>query len=142
MRSLILFSILVQTLVVAFQSRTSELNETFNPLPGVTVAPAVPATGYLTTHLGSGTYMVTDRHYQSVFVVSTQGVILIDAPPTTGSNLAYAIGNVTDKTVTHLVYSHSHADHIGAASRCGGPAVEIIAHEETAKALAEALDPH
>jgi glyoxylase-like metal-dependent hydrolase (beta-lactamase superfamily II) len=142
MRSLMLFSILVQTLVVAFQSRTFELNETFNLLPGVAVAPAVPTTGYLTTHLGYGTYMVTDGTYQSVFVVSTQGVILIDAPPTIGSNLAYAIGNVTDKMVTHLVYSHSHADHIRAASLFVGPTVEIIAHEETAKALAETPDSH
>lgn len=140
MKLFLLFTLFVWNLVTACQPRTTELNEIFNPLPDVVAAPPIPSTGYLTSHLGYGTYMVTDGSYQSVFVVSTQGVILIDAPPTTGENIAYAIGNVTDKSITHLVYSHSHADHIGSAWRFTGPHVDVIAHEETAKALAEVPD--
>jgi glyoxylase-like metal-dependent hydrolase (beta-lactamase superfamily II) len=118
-------------------SHLSELNETFDPLPVTANGPPIPASGFLTTSLGSGTYIVLDGFYLAMFVVSTEGVILIDAPPTTDLNLVYAIGNVTDKPVTHMIYSHAHADHIGSAFRFSGPHIDIIAHEETLRLLRE-----
>jgi glyoxylase-like metal-dependent hydrolase (beta-lactamase superfamily II) len=36
-------------------------------------------------------------------------------PPTMGKNYLKAITEVTDKPVTHVIYSHYHLDHIGAA---------------------------
>jgi glyoxylase-like metal-dependent hydrolase (beta-lactamase superfamily II) len=113
------------------------LNKTFDPLPTAAKGPTIPPSGFLTMPLGFGTYVVLDGSYQAMFVVSTKGVIVIDAPPTTGINLVYAIGNVTDKPVTHMVYSHAHADHIGSAFRFAGPHVNIIAHEETLRLLQE-----
>lgn len=59
--------------------------------------------------------MVTDNLYNALFFVSTTGVVVIDAPPTIGHHLAYAIGNTTHLPVTHFVYSHAHSDHVGAA---------------------------
>ncbi len=47
---------------------------------------------------------------------------------------------MTDKPVTHVIYSHSHSDHIGGAGSLGGQPV-IIAHEETKRLLSEANDP-
>ena len=85
--------------------------------------------------------MVTDGSYQNLFVVSTEGVILVDLPPTIGKNIFYAIGNVTNKPITHFVYSHTHADHIGTASLVAKHGVEIIAHEETTELLRSYADP-
>jgi glyoxylase-like metal-dependent hydrolase (beta-lactamase superfamily II) len=123
------------------QSHLGELNQTFDVLPPAVQPPSIGTAGYLTTSLGHGTYMVTDGSYQIMFVVSTAGVILIDAPPTTGLHIAYAIGNITDKPITHMIYSHSHADHIGYAGLLITDHVEIIAHEETLFRLAEVRDP-
>ncbi len=47
---------------------------------------------------------------------------------------------MTDKPVTHLIYSHFHADHIGAAHVFGDD-VEIVAQRETLRMLVEAADP-
>ena len=118
-------------------SHLGELNETFDPLPTTAEGPTIPPSGFLTMPLGFGTYVVLDGFYQAMFVVSTEGVIVIDAPPTTDMNLVFAIGNVTDKPVTHMIYSHAHSDHIGSAFRFVGPHVDIIAHEETLRLLQE-----
>jgi glyoxylase-like metal-dependent hydrolase (beta-lactamase superfamily II) len=51
------------------------------------------------------------------------------------------VAEVTDRRITHLVYSHSHADHIGGAKSLGGKPV-IIAHAETHRLLERARDPN
>jgi glyoxylase-like metal-dependent hydrolase (beta-lactamase superfamily II) len=134
--SLFLFTLL-SGLVLGQTSHLGELNETFDPLPPIAKGLTIPSSGYLTVPLGSGTYVVLDGFYLAMFVVSTEGVIVIDAPPTTDMNLVYAIGNVTDKPVTHIIYSHAHSDHIGSAFRFSGPHVNIIAHDETLRLLRE-----
>ena len=73
---------------------------------------------------------MTDSVYQAMFLTTRDGVVLVDAPLTIGHNLLHTIGAVTHAngrpaTVTHLVYSHSHADHIGASSLLGADAVRI-----------------
>jgi len=47
---------------------------------------------------------------------------------------------VTDEPITHVIYSHTHKDHIGAASLYPR-GVTIIAHEDTAAHLAAKNDP-
>ncbi|TKA44244.1 hypothetical protein B0A49_13090 [Cryomyces minteri] len=95
--------------------------------------------GYYIEDFGGGAYMVTDGSYQSLVLVSIDGVIVVDAPPSIGHKLLYAIGNITNASVTHLVYTHNHADHIGGAI-IFDPAVEIVAHYETAQLLAQVND--
>jgi phosphoribosyl 1,2-cyclic phosphodiesterase len=47
-----------------------------------------------------------------------------------------AVASLTDKSITHLVYSHAHQDHIaGAGSLELGYSVEIVASVATAKQL-------
>lgn len=46
----------------------------------------------------------------------------------------WAIGNITSKPITHVVYSHMHADHIGGVWIFGDK-VTTIAHIETARYL-------
>lgn len=138
----------LQSGAFAHCSAEDEKNDKFAPLPAAVDAPTIGASGWYLEHFGSGTYMVTDGLYQAMFLVSTQGVILVDAPPTLGVNIGYAIGNVTDKPITHFVYSHSHADHIGAAflytshkrQHYYGRGVEIIAHQDTKLLLSEVPD--
>lgn len=74
------------------------------------------------------------------------GVVLVDAPPTLGHNLLRAIQEVTrangrPSEVTHLVYSHSHADHIGAACIFGKNVVRV-GHTETNRLLRIDADPN
>ncbi|KAJ7044419.1 beta-lactamase-like protein [Mycena alexandri] len=116
----------------------------FAPLPSAVHSVAVdPTLGYFVGNLGGGVYWVTDGSYSNMFMVSTHGVIVVDAPPTIGHKMLYAIGNTTRLPVTHLVYSHLHADHIGAASLFNASHPIIIAHAETHDRLAmlSPLDP-
>lgn len=96
--------------------------------------------GYYVDEIQNDLYWVTDGTYQAMFLVHKQGVIVVDAPPSIGVNILNAIADVTDKPITHVVYSHSHADHIGAAGIYPAEA-KVIAHEETARQLEEALSP-
>ncbi len=111
-------------------------------VPESAKGPAIdPAKGYRIQELGKGLYLVTDNAYQSMFMVYEKGVVVIDAPPSYAQFIPKAIREVTDKPITHLVYSHSHADHIGGAKSLGGSPV-IIAQEETKRLLVRANDPN
>ena len=86
-----------------------------------------------------------DGTYQSAFLATPDGVVLFDAPPTIGHNLRRAVDEVaaaegTTNTVTHLVYSHHHADHAGAANLFGDDVVRI-GHVETRRLLLRDDDP-
>jgi glyoxylase-like metal-dependent hydrolase (beta-lactamase superfamily II) len=111
-------------------------------VPASAKGPAVdPAKGYRLQDLGSGLYLITDNAYQSMFLVYDKGVVVIDAPPPYAAHIPKAIAEVTDRPITHLVYSHSHSDHIGGAKSLGGNPV-IVAHEETLRLLKRAADPN
>jgi glyoxylase-like metal-dependent hydrolase (beta-lactamase superfamily II) len=60
----------------------------------------------------SNVYYVTNTAYNALFAVTSFGVVLIDAP---GAFVLSAIRDVTQLPLTHLIYSHAHVDHIGAA---------------------------
>jgi hypothetical protein len=100
-------------------------------------APIDPAKGYRLEELGKGLYMITDNAYQSMFMVYDTGVIVVDAPPAYAAHIVNGIREKTDKPITHLIYSHSHVDHIAGAKSLGGVPT-IIAHEETKRLLARA----
>ncbi|MDF2193539.1 MBL fold metallo-hydrolase [Paraflavitalea sp. CAU 1676] len=105
--------------------------------------PAIdPAKGYRLQDLGKGLYMITDNAYQSMFLVYETGVVVVDAPPPLEKYLLKGIAEVTNKPITHMVYSHMHADHIAAVNslqlKKGTP---IIAQEETKRLLQRANDP-
>ncbi len=109
-------------------------------VPDHAKGPAVdPAKGYRTQKLGEGLYLITDGAYQSMFMTYDDGVVVIDAPPSYAAHIKQAIAEVTDKPITHLVYSHAHTDHIGGAKSLGGQPI-IIAHAETNRLLASDND--
>ena len=84
-------------------------------------------------------YLFTEAGYNSIFIPTGEGVIVFDAPNSSGSNLVNAIADVTDEQITHVVYSHGHKDHIGAAHFFPEDVV-IIAHEQTKTWLERSSD--
>jgi len=106
----------------------------------MTEGSAAPAKGYYLREVRDGLFWVSDGAYSTMFLVSTAGVIACDAPPTLGEKYLKAIGEVTTRPVTHLVYSHEHVDHIAGAYLF--PAnVTIVAQRETANLLSRRRDP-
>ncbi len=96
------------------------------------------ATEYSMQEIKPDVYIVSAGGYNSLFLVSQEGVVVVDAPPAIGDKIFAAVSNVTDMPITHLIYSHAHKDHIGAANLFEN--VTIIAHNETAKILNERND--
>lgn len=112
------------------------------PLPETAKGPQIDfSKGYLVEEVKDGLYWVTDGAYNTMFLTTGQGVIAVDAPPTIGENYLKAIEEVTDEPITHVIYSHTHNDHIGAAFIFPDDAV-IIAHQETASELEKRNDPN
>jgi glyoxylase-like metal-dependent hydrolase (beta-lactamase superfamily II) len=103
--------------------------------PDSAKAPAIDLKkGYRVQLLGRGLYMVTENVYQSMFLVYEEGVVLVDAPPSLATFINAAVTAVTSKPITHIIYTHAHADHIAGTGRIGAPPV-IIAHTETKRLL-------
>lgn len=108
----------------------------------IPVAPEIdPQKGYFVEEIKDGLYWLTDGIYQVMFLTTGQGVIAVDAPPTIGEKYLKAISEVSNEPVTHVIYSHSHKDHIGAASIFPDD-VTIIAHQATAESLKRSGDPN
>jgi glyoxylase-like metal-dependent hydrolase (beta-lactamase superfamily II) len=90
--------------------------------------------GYSVLEIRGGLYWVTDGAYNTMFLVTRDCVIAVDAPPTLGANYLKAIREVTSQPVRYLIYSHEHTDHIGAAGLFP-KSVSIVAQEDTARIL-------
>ena len=114
---------------------------TFAAVPEAARGPAIKQElGYIVDELGDGLFMVNDGVYQMMFLTTGEGVIAVDAPPNTGAKILAAISSVTKEPITHVIYSHAHKDHIGAAGIYPKNA-QIIAHKDTAVHLAAKNDP-
>src|ERR1700749_226870 len=117
----------------------------FAPIPPSALGPAVNAQGYYGGRVEKNLYWVTDATYQAAFLTTRDGVVLFDAPPSIGHNLQRAINEIAaangvSNKVTHLVYSHHHADHLGASSLFGR-GVTRIGQAGTKRLLAQENDP-
>lgn len=115
--------------------------EGYAPLPDTARGvPIDPAIGWVAQEIRGGLHWVTNGNQQAVFLVTSQGVVLVDAPEGLEDGIAGAIRAVTALPITHVIYSHYHVDHIGGAARLAAGAA-IVAQAETAAALARARDP-
>jgi len=112
-------------------------NVTMTQIPESARGPAIPEEGYLVEEIRDNLYWVTDGSYNTMFLVTDEGVVAIDAPPSIGQNYLKAIAEVTDKPITHVIYSHAHLDHIGAAGMFPKNAT-YIAQDDTASELQRA----
>ncbi len=117
----------------------------YAPVPRSALGPALNEQGYYVGRVERNLYWVTDGTYQSAFLTTPDGVVLLDAPPTIGNNIQRAVDEIASANglsnrVTHLIYSHHHADHAGASSLFGKD-VSRIGHEETRRLLLRDDDP-
>ena len=117
----------------------------YAPVPAIAKGAALNEHGYHVWQVERSLYAVTDNVYMSAFLTTPDGVVIFDAPPNIGHNIRRAVDEVTaanglTNQVTHMVYSHHHADHQGASSLFGGDIVRI-GHEETRRLLLRDDDP-
>lgn len=96
--------------------------------------------GYHGEELKDGVYWLTSGWYDCMFVRTGNGVVMLDAPCSIGERILDAIASVTDDPVTHMIYSHWHPDHVGAA-RIFGDKVKRYGHEKTRELLERFPDP-
>ena len=98
--------------------------------------------GYTVQEIKPNIYVLTDGIWQSVAIVTSDGVVLIDAPESFGQNIQKAVNEVTDVPITTLIYSHAHSDHIGGAQHLSSiEDLEIISLSGVAEFLREQNDP-
>ena len=130
---------------ISTTNTTTEALRDYAPVPEPALGPALNEQGYYVGRVERNLYWVTDGTYQSAFLTTRDGVVLFDAPPTIGNNLRRAVDEIAaahgvSNKVTHLVYSHHHADHAGASSLFDKDVVRI-GHNETRRLLARDNDP-
>ena len=110
------------------------------PIPEHAKSPPVdPEKEYYLEEIADGVHFLAGWSHNTMFVVAEESVVVLDAPPSIGEDYLAAIREVTDKPVSHLIYSHSHDDHIGSAHLFKN--ATIIAHKATADILKERNDP-
>jgi glyoxylase-like metal-dependent hydrolase (beta-lactamase superfamily II) len=117
----------------------------YAPVPRSALGAALNEQGYYVGRVERNLYWVTDGTYQSAFLTTSDGVVLLDAPPTIGNNIQRAVDEIASKNgvsneVNYLIYSHHHADHVGASSLFHKN-VTRIGHEETRRLLLRDDDP-
>ena len=135
----------------AFDSKPAEVpvedNSTAGVFPGVMNYTQNPVQvnetkGYSVVEIADGIFWLVGSGYQTMFLATGEGVIAIDAPQPLGEKYLQAIQETTDEPITHMIYSHSHPDHVGAAGQIFPANITYIAQNETAVAIAEAQDPN
>jgi glyoxylase-like metal-dependent hydrolase (beta-lactamase superfamily II) len=98
--------------------------------------------GYFVDEIADGVFWLIGGGYQAMFLVTGEGVIVIDAPQPLGNKYLEAIEDVTDEPITYMIYSHSHVDHTGSAGQIFPNDIEFIAHQDTANILISENDPN
>ncbi len=103
-------------------------------------APAAPPT-YATTKLTENVYYFRHGGYQSMFVVTPDGVIATDpisyANPQASQIYLDEIRKITSAPIKYVVYSHHHYDHITGGKPFKDAGATFIAHRNAKAKLAE-----
>lgn len=85
-------------------------------------------------HVTGDIYRFFDNNHSSLFVLTENGVVLID--PLNLQAAEWINGEIQSrfgKPITHVLYSHAHADHASGAAAFGD--VNIISHERTSEVI-------
>lgn len=72
------------------------------------------------TNIAGDVYRFQNNFHYSIFVITDDGVVVTDPINTEAALwLRSEIGKLTDKPITHLIYSHSHGDHASGGAAFG-----------------------
>ena len=72
------------------------------------------------TNIAGDVYRFQNKHHYSIFVITENGVVVTDPINIIAAAwLRSEIGKLTDKPITHLIYSHSHGDHASGGAGFG-----------------------
>src|SRR5438067_8611711 len=66
----------------------------YAPVPRSALGPALNDQGYYVGRVERNLYWVTDGTYQSAFLTTSDGVVLLDAPPTISHNIQRAVDEI------------------------------------------------
>jgi glyoxylase-like metal-dependent hydrolase (beta-lactamase superfamily II) len=122
----------------SFRNFAPELDKTLARVPKMD-----PETGIFVKEIESNLFFVTDGIYQSAFLVTIEGIVVFDAPPSFAQKLPGAIKKAApDTPIKYLVYSHGHTDHIGGSVIFKDvPGLTIVAQTQVAESLKELANP-
>ncbi len=99
----------------------------------------IPATSFsedrTVTNIAGDVFRFKNMFHYSIFVISDDGVIVTDPINAEAASwLRLEIGKLTDKPITHLIYSHSHADHASGGAAFG-EVPNIIAQQDAPSSI-------
>jgi len=100
----------------------------------------LPARGYNYFQVAQNAYFVHNDFDNMIFFVTKIGVVVVDPKPALSQTVIKVIKEITDKPITHVVYSHHHRDHSQGAHFFPESA-QLIAHKKVAEFMAIANDP-
>jgi len=81
--------------------------------------------GYVLEEIKPGIFWISAGGYDTIFMPTGEGVVVVDAPPAIGQHMLNAIRSKTAEPIEYVIYSHSHFDHIGAADLYPETAIRI-----------------
>lgn len=92
------------------------------------------------SNIAGDVYRFQNKFHFSIFVITDDGVVVTD-PINTESALwlRSEIGKLTDKPITHLIYSHSHGDHASGGAAFGD--VPNVIAQENAPGDIDGVEP-
>jgi len=92
------------------------------------------------TNIAGDVYRFQNMFHYSIFVVTDNGVVVTDPINAEAASwLRTEIGKLTDQPITHLIYSHSHADHASGGAAFGD--VPNVITEKNAPASIDGVVP-
>ncbi len=100
----------------------------------------LPERGYNYYKIADNAWFVHDDFENMVFFVTDVGVVVYDPKPDVSPFVLEVIPEITNKPISHVIYSHHHRDHSQGAYLFPASA-ELIAHQKTADLMAIANDP-
>ena len=108
-------------------------------------APQRPAIAVTKVEGTDNVYIFRNVGHQSMFVVTSEGVIATDpiayGRPNGGQQYLDEIRKVTDKPVKYVIYSHGHFDHAAGGKAFKDAGATFVAHKRVAEHWAVVQDP-
>src|SRR2546426_12117216 len=78
----------------ATETHTAPVLPDYAPVPSSAFGPALNEQGYYVGRVERNLYWITDGTYQCAFLTTSDGVVLLDAPPSIGHNIQRAVDEI------------------------------------------------